>query len=286
MIDAAQDLTALVGELRPRLHRYCARMMGSSIEGEDVVQDALAKAVEAWPGADVVERPDRWMFRIAHNCALDALRRRRLRAARAGETAANTADPLASADARVAAAASLASVMALTPTERSCVLLGDVLGYSIAETGAILDASLASVKAALHRGRIRLRTAAASDAPAPQMDAAELERLKAYADRFNARDFDALRALLVEDVRLDLVNRVRLAGRKDVSVYFSRYDTSFDWSFAPALIEGRPGLLVTDPAGAAEPYVVLLDLKGGRIAFIRDFRYGPYIMDGLTVAAL
>ena len=286
MADAAQDLSALIGELRPRLHRYCARMTGSAIEGEDVVQDALAKAAEAWPGAEAVERPDRWLFRIAHNCALDALRRRRRLAARAGESGGDPADPSASADARVAAAASLGSFMALTPAERSSVLLGDVLGYSLAETGEILGASLASVKAALHRGRTRLKAVAAADAPTPRLDPAERARLKAYADRFNARDFDALRDLLAEDVRLDLVNRVRMAGRKEVSVYFTRYSQAAVWSLAPVLAEGRPALLATDPAGAAPSFVILIDWAGERIAAIRDFHYAAYVMEGLEIASL
>lgn len=286
MADAARDLTLLIGELRPRLHRYCARMMGSAIEGEDVVQDALAKAAEAWAGADDVERPDRWLFRIAHNCALDALRRRRRLASRSGEARNDPADPSASADARVAAAASLASFMALTPSERSSVLLGDVLGYSLAETGAILGSSLAAVKAALHRGRARLRAVAAADAPAPRLDATERERLQAYADRFNARDFDALRALLAEDVRLDLVGRVRMAGSRDVAIYFTRYSQAAVWSLTPVLAEGRPALLASDPAGAAASFVILIDWAGEQIAAIRDFHYAAYVMDGLEIASL
>src|SRR5215468_6592587 len=66
----------LLGSLRPTLHRYCARMTGSTIDGEDVVQDALAKAIEAYPGAAPLANPEGWLFRIAHNAALDALRRR------------------------------------------------------------------------------------------------------------------------------------------------------------------------------------------------------------------
>jgi RNA polymerase sigma-70 factor (ECF subfamily) len=70
---------------------------------------------------------------------------------------------------------------------------------------------MAAVKAALHRARIRLTILASlPEEPAPALSAAEIVRLRAYADRFNARDFDALRNLLAEDVRLDLANRTRL----------------------------------------------------------------------------
>jgi RNA polymerase sigma-70 factor, ECF subfamily len=280
----------LIAELRPRLHRYCARMVGSAFEGEDVVQEALAKAAEALPTIGRIERPESWLFRIAHNVALDALRHRKRQAAsRSRINLADLADASAAADVRVAAAASLATLLRLPVAQRSSVVLMDVLGHSLAETAEILGVSLAAVKAALHRARARLRELAdAPEGPAPGLAAAERERLRAYADRFNARDFDALRNLLAEDVRLDLVNRTRLAGRKDVSVYFSRYAEAYDWRFAPGLAEGRPALLVSNPDDAAGviAYVVLLDWTDGRIATIRDYRYASYVTASLALARL
>ncbi len=253
-----EGLGRLMAELRPRLHRYCARMVGSAVDGEDVVQEALAKAAEAFPAAGGIERPESWLFRIAHNAALDALRRRKRQAAvRSDIGVAAVADPSSAADARVAAAASLTTLLRLPATQRSCVILMDVLGYSLTETAEILGVSLPAVKAALHRGRARLRTLVdVPEGPVPSLAAAERDRLRAYADRFNARDFDALRDLLAEDVRLDLVNRTRLAGRKDVSVYFSRYDEGSDWWLSPGLAEGRPALLVSDPSDAQAPSVM------------------------------
>jgi RNA polymerase sigma-70 factor (ECF subfamily) len=293
MTDASvepETLGRLIVEMRPRLHRYCARMVGSAIDGEDVVQEALAKAAEAFPATGGIERPESWLFRIAHNAALDALRRRKRQAAVWSDAdLAGLPDASATADARVAAGASLAALLRLPAAQRSTLVLIDVLGHSLDETAEILDVSLPSVKAALHRGRTRLKTLADSpEAPVPSLDAAERERLRAYADRFNARDFDALRALLAEDVRLDLVNRRQLAGRKDVSVYFSRYGEVSDWRFAPGLAEGRPVLLVSDPADPAGTigYVVVLSWAEGRIASIRDFRFAPYVMESLAVSRL
>ena len=282
-------LDQLMAELRPRLHRYCARMVGSAIDGEDVLQEALAKAAEAYPRHGAVERPESWLFRIAHNTALDALRRRKRQAlVRSEIDLAGFADPSGAADARVAASTSLAAFMRLPAAQRSSVVLMDVLGYSLAETVEILGVSLAAVKAALHRARARLKTLAADPQDQPRLAAAERDRLRAYADRFNARDFDALRELLAEDVRLDLVSRTRLAGRKDVSVYFSRYDGVSDWRFAAGVADGRPALLGSDPADAsgAVLWVVFLDWAGGKITVIRDFKYAPYVMDSLTVSAL
>jgi RNA polymerase sigma-70 factor (ECF subfamily) len=282
-------LDRLMAELRPRLHRYCARMVGSAIDGEDVLQEALAKAAEAYPRHGGVERPESWLFRIAHNTALDALRRRKRQAlVRSGIDLAGFADPSVAADARVAASTSLAAFMRLPAAQRSSVVLMDVLGYSLAETVEILGVSLAAVKAALHRARARLKTLAADPEDQPRLAAAERDRLKAYADHFNARDFDALRELLAEDVRLDLVSRTRLAGRKDVSVYFSRYDGVSDWRFAAGVADGRPALLGSDPADAsgAVLWAVFLDWADGKITVIRDFKYAPYVMDSLTVSRL
>src|SRR5260221_4757554 len=76
----------LLGTLRPTLHRYCARMTGSAIDGEDVLQDALAKAIEAYPDAAPLTNPEGWLFRIAHNAALDALRQRARHAAAIADT--------------------------------------------------------------------------------------------------------------------------------------------------------------------------------------------------------
>jgi RNA polymerase sigma-70 factor (ECF subfamily) len=284
---APEAFSQLMADLRPSLHRYCARMVGSAFDGEDVVQDALAKAAAAYPGTGAIERPDRWLFRVAHNTALDALRRRKRHAVlRADEDLGEVTDLTAATDARVAATASLAVLMRLPVAQRSCVALIDVLGHSLDETAELLDFTLAAIKAALHRGRVRLKGLAETpEEPPPRLDAAERDRLRAYADRFNARDFDALRALLADDVRLDLANRTRLDGRKDVSVYFTRYDATSGWRFEPGLAEGRPALLVSDPAdpAAAVRYVVLLDWRGGEITAIRDYLYAPYVVESVAV---
>jgi RNA polymerase sigma-70 factor (ECF subfamily) len=286
-----EALNRLMAELRPRLHRYCARMVGSVFDGEDIVQEALAKASEALPAAGSLEKAESWLFTIAHNTALDALRRRRRQAEVPfeGDLAEGPETP-AEADSWVAATASLATLMQLPPLQRSCVVLMDVLGYSLAETVEILGTTLPAVKAGLHRGRVRLETMAADatgSAP-PVLAADEQARLRSYAEHFNARDFDTVRAMLAEDVRLDLVSRRQIAGRKDVSVYFTRYSERVDWKLTPGLAEGRPALLVSNPADTSGTvqYVVLLDWSQGRISTIHDFHYARYVTDGLAVTTL
>jgi len=281
--DTEAELTELMAQMRPRLHRYCARMVGSAFDGEDVVQDALARAAVAFD--DAVVRPERWLMRIAHNAALDALRRRRRQAAWHAETEMETiADPTAAADARVAAEASLAAFLGLPPLQRSTVILGDVLGHPLAEMIEILGVTDAAAKAALHRGRAALREHARDVAAPVPFSSAERERLRAYADRFNARDFDALRALLAEDVRLDLANRTRLTG-PHVVLYFTHYGENPDWHVRLCLAEGRPALVVSDPKTAGD-YVVLLEWRAGQIAAIHDYRFAPYVTEAVTLEPL
>jgi DNA-directed RNA polymerase specialized sigma24 family protein len=71
---ARAELEKLVGEIRPELHRYCARMTGSVVDGEDVVQDTLARAFYLLPQTAEIANLRSWLFRIAHNKAVDQAR--------------------------------------------------------------------------------------------------------------------------------------------------------------------------------------------------------------------
>jgi RNA polymerase sigma-70 factor (ECF subfamily) len=282
---------ALLGRLRPKLHRYCARMTGSVIDGEDVLQDALLKALEAFPLAGTIVNPGGWVFRIAHNAALDFLRRRaRQEVNRSDEDPDMMIDPDNVADNRDIAATSLRTFMRLPAAQRSSVILMDVLGYSLDEIGGVMDATIPTVKAALHRGRARLRELAQEDDDAPVPVLADRERalLGAYVDRFNAHDFDAVRAMLADEVRLDLVARHRLAGRTEVARYFGNYAKIADWRLAPGLVDGRAAALVCDPddAAAKPRYFVLLEWTTDRLIGIRDFRYASYAIEGAEVVVL
>jgi DNA-directed RNA polymerase specialized sigma24 family protein len=90
--DRQAELLALAGELRPELHRYCVRLMGSVIDGEDVVQDTLARAIVALQDLEETPQLRPWLFRIAHNRALDLLRGRAVLMAEPIEAASDVAD--------------------------------------------------------------------------------------------------------------------------------------------------------------------------------------------------
>src|ERR1700722_4879604 len=282
---AIADIDGLLAEMRPKLHRYCARMVGSVIDGEDVLQDALIKAVESAASAGPIGNPEGWLFRIAHNTALDFLRRRnRQQALQSGEEVDMIADPADTVASRQIAGASLRTFMRLPVAQRSSVILMDVLGCSLREVCEVMDFSLPAVKAALHRGRTQLRELAdePDDLPQQKLSEGDRDRLGAYVAHFNARDFDAIRAMIADDVRLDLVNRTRLNGKAEVARYFGNYSKAGDWHLVPGLVEGRPAILVFDPGepNSAPKYFVLLQWSADKVSAIRDFRHAPYVIDG------
>jgi RNA polymerase sigma-70 factor (ECF subfamily) len=280
----------LLGELRPKLHRYCARMTGSVIDGEDVVQEALLKAIGAYVETAPIANPEGWLFRIAHNTALDFLRRLRREAVDSGVDIDRIAVPATATGDRQIAAASLRTFMRLPVTQRGSVILMDVLGHTIQEVAGIIDRSIPAVKAALHRGRTNLRTLAdePADRPLPVLAEPERLRLAVYVDRFNARDFDTLRDMLADEVRLELVNRLRMNGRKEVGEYFSRYSQVHDWRFIPGMVERRPAILVSDPDDSAgqSKYFIILEWQGDAVVSIRDFLFARYAIEGAELLTL
>jgi RNA polymerase sigma-70 factor, ECF subfamily len=283
---AAAEFDRLLARMRPKLHRYCARMVGSVIDGEDVVQDTLIKAVESFSESTPIGNPEGWLFRIAHNTALDFLRRRnRQEAFQSGEEVDMVADPADVVENRELASASLRTFMRLPVAQRSSVILMDVLGCSLQEICAVMAFSLPAVKAALHRGRTRLSELAdePEDLPRPVLSEDDRARLGAYVAHFNARDFDAIRNMIADDVRLDLVNKTRINGKAEVSRYFGNYAMVQDWHLVPGMVEGRPAILVFDPGARSEKpkYFMLLQWSAGKIATIRDFRHASYVVEDI-----
>jgi RNA polymerase sigma-70 factor (ECF subfamily) len=288
MTDQPRDFEAMLSAMRPTLHRYCARMTGSVVDGEDVVQDALLKALMARETVGPLANPEGWLFRIAHNTALDFLRRRQRIAPMGTEedlamiAAPDKPDP-------DVAAASLRTFLRLPALQRSAVILKDVLGHSLEELSAITGATEAAAKSALQRGRARLRELAQEpeDVDLPMLPEAMRARLVAYVNGFKAGDFDAVRAMLADDVRLDLVTTpFQRRGKDEVGQYYGAYEAAgAKWAFAPATIDGRAAMLVYERAASlvTPAYVVVLDFEYDQVRGIQDFLYARYVMEGATV---
>jgi RNA polymerase sigma factor (sigma-70 family) len=275
---------ALAGELRPQLHRYCARLMGSVIEGEDVVQDTFARAFVALD--EVQETPPlrAWLFRIAHNRALDLLRSRTIRATEPVEAAhaiadAENPDPVEVLMRREAVETAVSRFAQLPTVQRSVVILKDVLDQSLEEIAEMLDLTVNAVKAHLARGRARLKAinAAAPAAPAPRPASPAVAR---YVALFNRRDWDGLRAMLADDVRLVQSTYPLRAGAADVGMFFGIYARSAPVRLVPAWLDGREVIVVYEDTRAVKAsYLMWLEWTNGRISFIRDYRHVPYVAD-------
>ena len=277
----AEEFEARLKALRPRLHRYCARMTGSAVNGEDVLQDALVKALHARAQGVEADSLEGWLFRIAHNASLDFLRERSRNAAVA-LTDDFEAAPLPEAEILTVG---FQTFLRLPELQRCTVILKDVLGHSVDEIADIAGCSAAAAKSALQRGRAMLRqlASAAEDARLPLMSEAERRKITTYVDLFRTGDFAAIRAMLAEDVKLDLVNRLRLQGRDEIARYFTRYAEVTKWRFALGAIEGRPAMLVFDSTGPMErpSHFVLIDWSESRVSGIRDFLFAPYVLEAM-----
>jgi RNA polymerase sigma factor (sigma-70 family) len=278
------EFLALVGDLRPELHRYCARVTGSVIDGEDVVQDTLARAFVALKTLEEGAPLRAWLFRIAHNRALDFLRSRAIRAAEPLEAAAEKADaeapdPLEVLMREEAVRTAVSRFAELPTVQRSVVILKDVLDHSLEEIAELLDTTVNAVKAHLARGRARLKQINAQTPPQPVRRTPSGEVLR-YVAMFNQRDWDGLRALLADDVRLRQSSHPPRTGVADVGMFFSIYSRSEAIHLVPGWLEGREVIAVFEGTPGPKPsYIMWLEWRDGRIAFIRDYRYVRYVVD-------
>ena len=181
-------------------------------------------------------------------------------------------------------AISFQTFLQLPELQRCAVILKDVLGHSVEEIAGVADCTPAAAKSALQRGRTTLRRLAQLpvDTRLPLMPDGARQRMADFVELFRNGDFDAIRALLAEDVKLELVNRLKLAGRDKISPYFTRYAEETKWRFAFGAVEGRPAMLVFETGAKVVPaHFVLVDWRTDRIAMIRDFLFAPYALEAL-----
>jgi RNA polymerase sigma-70 factor, ECF subfamily len=287
--DRQAQLIALAAEVRPELHRYCARLMGSVIDGEDVVQDTLLRALVALQDLEDMPPLRPWLFRVAHNRALDLLRGRSVRNAEPLDSAPEVADtdspdPLETLMRQEAVKTAVSRFAELPILQRSVVVLKDVLGESLTEIAILLDLSVDAVKAHLARGRARIREINSQAAAIPDVlpPSAAVSR---YVALFNQRDWDALRSLLADDVKLSQSTHSLRVGRAEVGMFFTIYAQSPEVWLTPAWLEGQEVVAVFENRADAKPsYMMWLEWVDGRIKFIRDYRYVRYVLAEAEIA--
>jgi RNA polymerase sigma-70 factor, ECF subfamily len=305
-------VTAVSEELDPRLleHRreltgYCYRMLGSSFDADDAVQETM---VRAWRGlADFEGRSAlrSWLYRIATNVCLDQLSGRQRRAlpmdmsgqawqpveaslaARRPGTAwvepvldrqvvAEDADPAEQAVQRESIRlAFVAALQHLPPRQRAVLLLRDVLRWKADEVARLLDSTVASVNSALQRARATLAAVGGEIEPRPLDDGAR-DLLDRYVDAFERYDIDAFVKLLHEDATQHMPPyEMWLRGREDIGTWMLGPGSKCRGSRVLATwANGSPAFAQYRLAegGGREPWALhVLEVRDGRIAHISSF---------------
>jgi RNA polymerase sigma-70 factor (ECF subfamily) len=187
-------------------------------------------------------------------------------------------DPMAALMREEAVRLAVSRFTELPVMQRSAVILKDVLDEPLADIAGLLGLTLDSLKAHLARGRARLRTISETrDQPAAAGPASDA--VTRYVALYNQRDWDGLRALLAEDVRLHQSTHPVRVGAADVGTFFGIYATIEGVWLAPAWLEGREVIAVFEQRGDAKPsYIMWLEWRDGKISFIRDYRYVRYVV--------
>ena len=239
------DLGA-VEQYRVELAGYCYRMLGSTFDADDAVQETL---VRAWRGRESFEGRSAlrsWLYRIATNVCLDMLRSRQRRALPMdlsspvpattpvgeplpesvwvepmpdGAVVPATSDPAERAVLRDSIRLAFVSALQnLPPRQRAVLILREVLCWQAAEVAELLDTTVASVNSALQRARATLSDVTPIDAmPADSLGVHERELLARYVDAFERYDIDTLVTLLHEDASISMPPlALWLRGRDDL----------------------------------------------------------------------
>ncbi|HET9380861.1 MAG TPA: sigma-70 family RNA polymerase sigma factor [Streptomyces sp.] len=306
---AAPEIDVALEKHRTELTGYCYRMLGSSFEAEDAVQDTM---VRAWRGYATFEGRSSlrsWLYRIATNVCLDMLNAGKRRAL---PVDLSEASPLARAalssrpdhtwlepvpDARVlptvedpaeAAVAKesvrlafMAALQRLPPKQRAVLILREVLAWRASEVAELLGTSVASVNSALQRARATLAERegdrGADAAVSDPLDDGQRKLLERYVEAFEGYDMTALTALLHEDAVMTMPPfDLWLLGPEDMSGFMTTLGASCAGSrLRPVEVNGLPGYAHYKPdpeGGGFVPWAVqVLEISDGRIRGLHCF---------------
>jgi RNA polymerase sigma-70 factor (ECF subfamily) len=278
--------------LRPALHAYCRRLTGNVWDAEDLVQEALLRAFGQWGVTEpVIRNPRAYLLRIATNVWIDTLRRRGREPhapTAPDETPAPGAGPQSARELREAG---MRLLQRLSPQERAALVLKEMFDMTLDEIAELLATTAGAVKAALHRGRDRLRKS--EDPPAARRPPPSAELLDRFIERCQAKDVPGLAALLLEGASAENVGNSYHVGLDPVAGVprflhavvhgHPEWPEEFQGEsrrIMRAAFEGEPILLAfaTRRGREALEAVLRIDEQEGRIARIRAYGFCPETM--------
>lgn len=278
-----------IAPLRPALFRYCCGLTGNVWDGEDLVQDTLLRVFGHLGKINAdLEHPRTYLARAATHLWIDRVRRagvERRHAETIEPDAVTDDDPSQALMVRTAASSLF---LHLAPQERAAVLLKDVLDFSLEETAAMLKTTLGAVKAALHRGRARLKATQAAPAAASAVPREIVDR---FVAALTAKDFDAIRALCLADVTVDMVGgacfetyekgKVTIEHAHFVMPQFGMHPHP---RWETAIFEGEPVALGFRTKDGAEGLneVWRFEMGDGGVAKLRLYCFTPNVLDALA----
>ena len=265
-------------------------MTGSVLDGEDVVQETLAHAFFKLETLEDELRLEAWLFRIAHNRSIDFLRKRRVIQVPFEEEHGGVHEPEDRVEAGQEVGLAITTLVThLPPMERACVILKDVLDYSLKDVAEIVDSTVGGVKAALHRGREKLRAAPPARRPV-SLESFENMLLQEYVDRFNRQDWDGVLDLVRSDARLELVGFGEgKFGRPPEGDYFGNYAAlPWRWKFELAIVDDQPmAVHFKEVSGEWQPHSALrVRWEDGKVAEIRDYVHVDYLFENSAIEPL
>ncbi|MFI2630024.1 sigma-70 family RNA polymerase sigma factor [Streptomyces collinus] len=305
---APTDLDSRLEAHRKELTGYCYRMLGSSFEAEDAVQDTM---VRAWRSYDKFEGRSSlrsWLYRIATNVCLDMLTAGNKRARPMDLTESTplaqaalsprpdntwlepmpdarvlptTGDPAEAAIAKESVRlAFMAALQQLPAKQRAVLILREVLAWKASEVAELLDTSVASVNSALQRARATLaerQEPGAEAAVSDPLDEDQQKLLNRYVAAFEGYDMTALTALLHEDAVMTMPPfDLWLTGTRDITGFMTTLGAPCAGSrLVPVQVNGLPGFAQYKPdpeKGGFTPWAVqVLEISDGRITGFHCF---------------
>ncbi|MFC7625731.1 RNA polymerase subunit sigma-70 [Microlunatus sp. GCM10028923] len=295
---------ALVLPYRRELTAHCYRILGSTQDAEDAVQEALLAAWRGLSGFEGRSSLRTWLHRIATHCALRLTRSTSTRllswdhgpARRPDDDLGDPVDggrwvePLLTATddpERVRerrehiGLAYVAALQRLPPNQRAVLILREVLGYPAAEVAGLLETTAASVNSALQRARATLADGAPALEHVPTPQGTERGIVDAFVAAFDSGDVSGIVDLLAEQVRFTMPPLPAwFDGRADVVAFLTGRVFALDWRARPARFNDQPSLACYQPAddGTLElAAVLILSLDGERVTWMASF-IGPDLL--------